>query len=98
MDFTKYKQAYLCGDMLHKSLFEYRQKRKDSDWKDMKVLKYTTLVQIKILITKRRLKHELAGRKCQQDTQAIEKADIYIIELPTADAGGRGTVADGAGF
>lgn len=94
MDFTKYKQAYLCGDMLHKSLFEYRQKQKD-ELEGIEGLEvYNPSSNNDINNKEKAETFKLAERIVEQDTQAIEKADIYIIDLPTADAGGRGTVAE----
>lgn len=94
MDFTKYKQAYLCGDMLHKSLFEYRQKQKDELEGIEGIEVYNPSSNSDINDKEKAETFKLAERIVEQDTQAIEKADIYIIDLPTADAGGRGTVAE----
>lgn len=94
MDYTNYKLIYTAGDMLHKSLFEYRKQQKEEleGIEGIKVLNPSSNTEIN---DKRNAStFKLAERIVEQDTQAIEKADIYVIDLPTSDAGGRGTVAE----
>lgn len=94
MDYTKYKQAYLCGDMLHKSVFGYRKQQKE-EMEEIEGLEvYNPSSNDDINSKKTAKKEKLAERIVEQDTQAIEKSDVYIIDLPTSDAGGRGTVAE----
>lgn len=94
MDSTTYKKAYLCGDMLHKAQFEYRkqQKKEIENIKGIEVYNPSSNKNINSKQTADSFR--LAERIVEQDTQAIEKADVYVIDLPTADAGGRGTVAE----
>ena len=94
MDYTEYKKAYLCGDMLHKSLFEYRKKQKEDIEGIEGIEVFNPSSNEDINNKQKAVKDKLAERIVEQDTQAIEKADIYVIDLPTADAGGRGTVAE----
>lgn len=94
MDYTKYKLTYTIGDMLHKSLFEYRKQQKEQieGIDNIKVLNPSSNSEIND--KKNANSFKLAERIVEQDTQAIEKADIYVIDIPTADAGGRGSVAE----
>ena len=94
MDYTEYKKAYLCGDMLHKSLFDYRKQQKEEIEGIEGLQVYNPSSNDDINSKKTAKKEKLAERIVEQDTQAIEKADVYVIDLPTADAGGRGTVAE----
>lgn len=94
MDYTKYKQVYLAGDMLHKSMFDYRKQQKDEIEGIEGLEVYNPSSNDDINSKKTAKKEKLAERIVEQDTKAIEKADIYVIDLPTADAGGRGTVAE----
>lgn len=94
MDSTTYKKAYLCGDMLHKAQFEYRkqQKKEIENIKGINVYNPSSNKDINSKQTANSFK--LAERIVEQDTTAIEEADIYIIDLPTSDAGGRGTITE----
>ena len=94
MDSTTYKKAYLCGDMLHKAQFEYRkqQKKEIENIKGINVYNPSSNKDINSKQTANSFK--LAERIVEQDTAAIEEADIYIIDLPTSDAGGRGTITE----
>lgn len=94
MDYTKYKQVYLAGDMLHKSMFDYRKQQKEEIEGIEGLQVYNPSSNDDINSKKTAKKEKLAERIVDQDTQAIEKADVYVIDLPTADAGGRGTVAE----
>lgn len=94
MDYTKNKQVYLAGDMLHKSMFDYRKQQKDEIEGIGGLEVYNPSSNDDINSKKTAKKEKLAERIVEQDTKAIEKADIYVIDLPTADAGGRGTVAE----
>lgn len=94
MDYTEYKKVYLAGDMLHKSLFEYRKKQKEEIEGIEGIEVYNPSSNENINSKKTVDSYKLAERIVEQDTQAIEKADIYVIDVPTADAGGRGTVAE----
>ena len=94
MDRTTYKKVYLCGDMLHKAQFEYRkqQKKEIENIKGINVYNPSSNKDINSKQTANSFK--LAERIVEQDTAAIEEADIYIIDLPTSDAGGRGTITE----
>ena len=94
MDYTNYKQVYLAGDMLHKSMFDYRKQQKEEIEGIEGLQVYNPSSNDDINSNKTAKKEKLAERIVEQDTQAIEKADVYVIDLPTADAGGRGTVAE----
>lgn len=94
MDYTNYKQVYLAGDMLHKSMFDYRKQQKEEIEGIEGLQVYNPSSNDDINSKKTAKKEKLAERIVEQDTQAIEKADVYVIDLPTADAGGRGTVAE----
>lgn len=90
----KSKKVYLAGDMLHKSLFEYRKQQKNEIEKIEGLEVYNPSSNDDINSKKTAKKEKLAERIVEQDTTAIENADIYVIDVPTADAGGRGTVAE----
>lgn len=90
----KSKKVYLAGDMLHKSLFEYRKQQKNEIEKIEGLEVYNPSSNDDINSKKTAKKEKLAERIVEQDTVAIENADIYVIDVPTADAGGRGTVAE----
>ena len=90
----KNKKVYLCGDMLHKSLFDYRKKQKEELEGIKGIEVYNPSSNENINSKKTADSYKLAERIVEQDTKAIEDADIYVIDLPTADAGGRGTVAE----
>lgn len=90
----KDKVCYLCGDMLHKAQFEYRKQQKEEIEGIEGLQVYNPSSNDDINSKKTAKKEKLAERIVEQDTQAIEKADVYVIDLPTADAGGRGTVAE----
>ncbi|UGL60659.1 nucleoside 2-deoxyribosyltransferase [Staphylococcus phage vB_SauM-HM01] len=94
MDLKTYKKAYLCGDMLHKAQFEYRKKQKEELEKIEGILVYNPSSNENINSKKEADSFKLAERIVEQDTQAIEESDIYIIDLPTADAGGRGSITE----
>lgn len=94
MDYTNYKQVYLAGDMLHKSMFDYRKQQKEEIEGIESLQVYNPSSNDDINSKKTAKKEKLAERIVEQDTQAIEKADVYVIDLPTADAGGRGTVSE----
>lgn len=94
MNYTNYKQVYLAGDMLHKSMFDYRKQQKEEIEGIEGLQVYNPSSNDDINSKKTAKKEKLAERIVEQDTQAIEKADVYVIDLPTADAGGRGTVAE----
>lgn len=94
MDYTKYKQVYLAGDMLHKAQFEYRKQQKEEIEGIEGLEVYNPSSNDDINSKKTAKKEKLAERIVEQDTTAIENADIYIIDLPTADAGGRGTITE----
>lgn len=94
MDYTNYKQVYLAGDMLHKSMFDYRKQQKEEIEGIEGLQVYNPSSNDDINSKKTAKKEKLAERIVEQDTQAIEKADVYVIDLPTADAGGRGTVSE----
>ena len=87
----KSKKVYLAGDMLHKSLFEYRKQQKNEIEKIEGLEVYNPSSNDDINSKKTAKKEKLAERIVEQDTVAIENSDVYIIDLPTADAGGRGT-------
>ena len=90
----KNKKVYLCGDMLHKSLFDYRKRQKEELEGIKGIEVYNPSSNENINSKKTADSYNLAERIVEQDTKAIEDADIYVIDLPTADAGGRGTVAE----
>lgn len=90
----KNKKVYLCGDMLHKSLFDYRKRQKEELEGIKGIEVYNPSSNENINSKKTADSYKLAERIVEQDTKAIEDADIYVIDLPTADAGGRGTVAE----
>ena len=90
----KDKVCYLCGDMLHKAQFDYRKQQKEEIEGIEGLQVYNPSSNDDINSKKTAKKEKLAERIVEQDTQAIEKADVYVIDLPTADAGGRGTVAE----
>ena len=90
----KSKKVYLAGDMLHKAQFEYRKQQKDEIEKIEGLEVYNPSSNDDINSKKTAKKEKLAERIVEQDTVAIENADIYVIDVPTADAGGRGTVAE----
>lgn len=94
MDYINYKHVYTAGDMLHKSQFEYRKQQKEEleGIEGIEVLNPSSNPEIND--KKNADTFKLAERIVEQDTLSIEKADIYVIDLPTADAGGRGTVAE----
>lgn len=94
MDYTKYKKVYLAGDMLHKAQFEYRKQQKEEIEGIEGLEVYNPSSNDDINSKKTAKKEKLAERIVEQDTTAIENADIYIIDLPTADAGGRGTITE----
>jgi hypothetical protein len=94
MDYTKSKKVYLCGDMLHKSLFEYRKQQKEQLEGIEGIEVYNPSSNDDINSKKTASSHKLAERIVEQDTKAIEEADIYVIDLPTADAGGRGSLVE----
>lgn len=94
MGYTKNKKIYLAGDMLHKSLFEYRKQQKNEIEKIEGLEVYNPSSNDDINSKKTAKKEKLAERIVEQDTIAIENADIYVIDVPTADAGGRGTVSE----
>nr|DAN11234.1 MAG TPA: deoxyribosyltransferase [Herelleviridae sp.] len=94
MDLTTYKKAYLCGDMLHKAQFEYRKKQKEELEGIEGISVYNPSSNKNINSKKEADSFKLAERIVEQDTKAIEEADIYIIDLPTADAGGRGSITE----
>ncbi|WRW34655.1 nucleoside 2-deoxyribosyltransferase [Staphylococcus phage CF5] len=94
MDLTTYKKIYLCGDMLHKAHFEYRKKQKEELEGIEGIEVYNPSSNDDINSKKTASSHKLAERIVSQDTKAIEEADIYVIDLPTADAGGRGTITE----
>ena len=87
----KSKKVYLAGDMLHKAQFEYRKQQKDEIEKIEGLEVYNPSSNDDINSKKTAKKEKLAERIVEQDTVAIENSDVYIIDLPTADAGGRGT-------
>lgn len=93
MDLTNYKQVYLCGDMLHKSLFEYRKKQKEQLEGIEGITVFNPSSQ-EFNNKKETNNHKLAERIVESDSYAIDNSDIYVIDLPTGDAGGRGTVAE----
>ena len=90
----KDKVCYLCGDMLHKAQFDYRKQQKEEIEGIEGLQVYNPSSNDDINSKKTAKKEKLAERIVEQDTLSIEKADIYVIDLPTADAGGRGTVAE----
>ena len=90
----KSKKVYLAGDMLHKAQFEYRKQQKNEIEKIEGLEVYNPSSNDDINSKKTAKKEKLAERIVEQDTVAIENADIYVIDVPTADAGGRGTVAE----
>ena len=90
----KDKVCYICGDMLHKAQFDYRKQQKEKIEGIEGLQVYNPSSNDDINSKKTAKKEKLAERIVEQDTQAIEKADVYVIDLPTADAGGRGTVAE----
>ena len=90
----KDKVCYICGDMLHKAQFDYRKQQKEEIEGIEGLQVYNPSSNDDINSKKTAKKEKLAERIVEQDTQAIEKADVYVIDLPTADAGGRGTVAE----
>lgn len=90
----KDKVCYICGDMLHKAQFDYRKQQKEEIEGVEGLQVYNPSSNDDINSKKTAKKEKLAERIVEQDTQAIEKADVYVIDLPTADAGGRGTVAE----
>lgn len=94
MDYINYKHVYTAGDMLHKSQFEYRKQQKEEleGIEGIEVLNPSSNPEIND--KKNADTFKLAERIVEQDTLSIEKADVYVIDLPTADAGGRGTVAE----
>lgn len=94
MDYTNYKLVYTAGDMLHKSSFEHRRQQKEEleGIEGVKIMNPSSNTEIND--KKNASTFKLAERIVEQDTQAIEKSDVYIIDLPTSDAGGRGTVAE----
>lgn len=94
MDLTTYKKVYLCGDMLHKSLFEYRKQQKEELEGIEGIEVYNPSSNDNINSKKTANSFKLAERIVEQDTKAIEEADIYVIDLPTADAGGRGSITE----
>lgn len=94
VNYIEDKVCYLCGDMLHKAQFEYRKQQKEEIEGIEGLEVYNPSSNDDINSKKTAKKEKLAERIVEQDTQAIEKADIYIIDLPTADAGGRGSVAE----
>lgn len=94
MDYTNYKKIYLCGDMLHKSLFEYRKQQKEELEGIDGIEVYNPSSNDDINSKKTASSHKLAERIVSQDTKAIEESDIYVIDLPTADAGGRGSLVE----
>ena len=94
MDYTKYKKVYLAGDMLHKAQFDYRKQQKEEIEGIEGLEVYNPSSNEDINSKKTAKKEKLAERIVEQDTTAIENSDIYVIDLPTADAGGRGTVAE----
>lgn len=94
MDYTTYKKVYTVGDMLHKSLFEYRKQQKEQIEGIEGLTVYNPSSNDKINSKQTADSNKLAERIVEHDTVAIEEADIYVIDLPTADAGGRGSVAE----
>ena len=90
----KDKVCYICGDMLHKAQFDYRKQQKEEIEGIEGLQVYNPSSNDDINSKRTAKKEKLAERIVEQDTQAIEKADVYVIDLPTADAGGRGTVAE----
>lgn len=90
----KDKVCYICGDMLHKAQFDYRKQQKEEIEGIEGLQVYNPSSNDDINSKKTAKKEKLAERIVEQDTQAIENSDIYVIDLPTADAGGRGTVAE----
>ena len=90
----KDKVCYICGDMLQKAQFDYRKQQKEEIEGIEGLQVYNPSSNDDINSKKTAKKEKLAERIVEQDTQAIEKADVYVIDLPTADAGGRGTVAE----
>ena len=94
MDYTNYKKVYLCGDMLHKGLFEYRKQQKEEIEGIEGIEVYNPSSNSDINSKKTADSYKLAERIVEQDTKAIEEADIYVIDLPTADAGGRGSITE----
>ena len=79
---------------MHKSMFDYRKQQKEEIEGIEGLQVYNPSSNDDINSKKTAKKEKLAERIVEQDTQAIEKADVYVIDLPTADAGGRGTVAE----
>lgn len=94
MGLTTYKKVYLCGDMLHKSLFEYRKQQKEQLEGIEGIEVYNPSSNDNINSKKTADSYKLSERIVEQDTKAIEEADIYVIDLPTADAGGRGSITE----
>ncbi len=94
MDLTTYKRVYLCGDMLHKSSFEYRKQQKEELEGIEGIEVYNPSSNDDINSKKTVDSYKLAEKIVSQDTKAIEEADIYLIDLPTADAGGRGSITE----
>ena len=94
MDYTKYKKVYLAGDMLHKAQFDYRKQQKEEIEGIEGLEVYNPSSNEDINSKKTAKKEKLAERIVEQDTTAIENSDIYVIDLPTADAGGRGTITE----
>ena len=94
MELTTNKKAYLCGDMLHKAQFEYRKQQKEEIESIIGIEVYNPSSNEDINSKKEADSFKLAERIVEQDTSAIEEADVYIIDLPTADAGGRGTITE----
>lgn len=90
----KNKKVYLCGDMLHKSLFDYRKRQKEELEGIKGIEVYNPSSNENINSKKTADSYKLAERIVEQDTKAIEDADIYVIDLPTADAGGRGSLVE----
>ena len=91
---VKELQVYLAGDMLHKAQFEYRKKQKEELEGIIGISVYNPSSNNDINDKKNANTDKLAERIVEHDTVAIENADIYVIDVPTADAGGRGTVAE----
>ena len=94
MDYTKYKKVYLAGDMLHKAQFDYRKQQKEEIEGIEGLQVYNPSSNDDINSKKTAKKEKLAERIVEQDTTAIENSDIYVIDLPTGDAGGRGTITE----
>lgn len=88
------KKIYLCGDMLHKAQFDHRKNQKQELEQIKNIEVYNPSSNDDINNKKEAISYKLAERIVEQDTTAIENSDVYVIDVPTADAGGRGTITE----